>query len=483
MKIRTIRPWGAVLLAGTVLAFTVAPAHATSPGTEWMLVDQHEFDTWAPNPPSSDWMLVDQREIDDWQPYPDALGEGYWKVDSIKDRRYFLADGAHQRKLDSSTQQRASDSDGVSARIYGPDEITKRVPGEKGRDIKVPYKTYIEGSLRSITKLVRYDRWEDQDYLKPWSKHFRFKDRTRDMNVYRFEWKDPITNEALQEIDTNVEYTAWVFGASYNKGIESQGEDPGSRRVTLPSEDREELFHRFALGLSALSSATSDRAGIFKGDAGSSGKAELAGSKLREKMGANAVKASQVPLTQAELEEAQKKAEEDAKKEDPANDAPGRDSNSPDIPSPVRDINPLITLPKALSTAQQTTQTVMIGGKTNAINYFNPNQLPANISGKAAGKFALTAGAAYTINAVGTINKGGGSVSPASTWNSSLTRLQVVIFKPEGPAIRLNYTANMTLRAADYPRGSSLGFVFCDGDSVHDLNNNSGSFTVTVTTN
>lgn len=60
----------------------------------------------------------------------------------------------------------------------------------------------------------------------------------------------------------------------------------------------------------ALASANAERPSTFKGDAGSSGKATLSAAKLREQMGANAVKASEAAMTAEELEEAKRVAEE-----------------------------------------------------------------------------------------------------------------------------------------------------------------------------
>ncbi len=375
MTKKTIKPWGAALLAGTILAMAVAPAQATSPGPDWYVVNQVDFESWQPTPPGADWVLVGQRDIDEWQPFPDAPGQGYWKLAEVKDRRYFLADGAYQRKLESSVTQQATDADGIGERVYGPDEITQRTPGEKGSDIKVPYKMYVSGGTRTVTKLVRYERWEDQDYLKPWTRFFRFKDRTRSEKTFRFEWKDPITNETMKEIDPNVEYTAWVYGNPYNNGIESQGKDPANRRVALPLEDREELHTRIALGVSAIGKADADRPGSFKGDAGSGGKAALQAGKLRETMGANQVKASAIAMSPEQTEEAkrlaeeeaarqyaeeaQRKAEEEAKRKAEKEAAAKEAQNAPQDPDPKETTPAALTLDKVLGNWAST------GGKSN----------------------------------------------------------------------------------------------------------------------
>lgn len=315
MTKKSIKPWAAALLTGTMLVAAGAPAQATSPGPEWYLVSQQDFDTWQPNPPGPDWILVDQRDVDEWQPYPTAPSQGYWKLKEVRDRRYFLADGQYQRKLESSVKQHATDPDGVSDRYYGTDEIIKRTPGEEGTVIKKPYNVKVESGIRKLTQLVRYQRWEDQEYLRPWTRYFRFKDRTREVRTYRFEWKDPITNQTMREVDPNVEYTAWVYGAPYNKGIESQGKDPAQRRVSLPSEDREEVYYQIAVGASAVSNAKADRPTIFTGDSGSGSKTSLQGSKVRGTLGANQVKASEVTMTPEELEEAKRRADEEARRQ------------------------------------------------------------------------------------------------------------------------------------------------------------------------
>lgn len=66
--------------------------------------------------------------------------------------------------------------------------------------------------------------------------------------------------------------------------------------------------------VSALAEAKGDRPGVFRGDAGSGGKAALSGSKLREQMGANQVKPS-AAFTPEQLEEAKRQAEEAARQQ------------------------------------------------------------------------------------------------------------------------------------------------------------------------
>lgn len=259
-----------------------------------MLVGQRSERTWLPNPPGDDWLLIGQNVTREWVPNPDALGDGAWHLVDVRDRSYFLADGNYQHLIETSVQQKVTEPDGISDRIYDPDEILTRTPGESGTDIKVPYHSTVQGSLRVLTKLVRYDRWEDQTYLKPWTRYYLFKDRTRQENTYRFQWKDPITHETLNEIDPNVAYTAWVYGAPYRNGIESQGKDPAERRVSLPQEDREEVYHTISTGVSSLTAANAERPGTFQGDSGSGGKSALNAGKLRAKLGANQVKPSAV---------------------------------------------------------------------------------------------------------------------------------------------------------------------------------------------
>lgn len=75
----------------------------------------------------------------------------------------------------------------------------------------------------------------------------------------------------------------------------------------LPSERANEI--------AALATADGDRPTSFQGDSGSGGKSDLSASKLREKMGANEVKASSIALTAAQVEEARKKAEEQARQQ------------------------------------------------------------------------------------------------------------------------------------------------------------------------
>ena len=73
----------------------------------------------------------------------------------------------------------------------------------------------------------------------------------------------------------------------------------------LPSERANEV--------GSLAAANADRPGTFQGDSGSGGKAALVASKLREQMGANEVKASNIALTASQVEEAKRKADEQAR--------------------------------------------------------------------------------------------------------------------------------------------------------------------------
>ncbi len=67
--------------------------------------------------------------------------------------------------------------------------------------------------------------------------------------------------------------------------------------------------------VAALAAAEGDRPTSFQGDSGSGGKSDLSAAKVREKMGANEVKASSIALTAAQVEEARKIAEEQARQQ------------------------------------------------------------------------------------------------------------------------------------------------------------------------
>jgi len=67
--------------------------------------------------------------------------------------------------------------------------------------------------------------------------------------------------------------------------------------------------------LTALAAANGERPSSFQGDSGANGKVALTAAKQREQMGANQVKASNIPLTPEQIEEARRKAEEQARQE------------------------------------------------------------------------------------------------------------------------------------------------------------------------
>ncbi len=101
------------------------------------------------------------------------------------------------------------------------------------------------------------------------------------------------------------------------KLVEFAAKEPVRERY---SEDwREVLVTKLpdlrASEISSLAAASGERPSSFQGDSGSGSGSNtaLAAAKLRNQMGANAVKASEVALTAAEIEQGRKKAEEEAR--------------------------------------------------------------------------------------------------------------------------------------------------------------------------
>jgi hypothetical protein len=128
----------------------------------------------------------------------------------------------------------------------------------------------------------------------------------------------------------------------------------------------------------------------------------------------------------------------------------------------------------------QTTHRFSINGQ-DAVNYRDVNSRAAADRGFSMG---MEPGATYNINASGTINKGNGNNTPSSpqAQDQSKTRLQMQVRGPDGNVVNsFNYSPGMTIRADDYPPGSTLHGVVADGTNAAGIRDNSGRFNVSVT--
>jgi hypothetical protein len=283
----------ATILAGTMLALSVTPALAqTSPGANWI--------------------LIGQQTVSEWYADPTTNGEGKWNLIGVTDRRYFLADGNFQRILDHAIPESGRDDMGISDRVYKTEKILKRTPRDEfDRELKNPNRIYREGNLRVLTRLSRYNLWDDVDFETPWDKFYLFRDKTRALNVFRFQWTDPVVNKVLKEMDPKTEYTAWTYGTVYRNGVAESGIQPGFRTENNRYVDRDEIFSKLALGIDSLTAAAGSRSGLFSGDSGSgAAKPVLETAKVRTSMGANEAKAADVKAAEAEFDAAQASLEE-----------------------------------------------------------------------------------------------------------------------------------------------------------------------------
>lgn len=283
----------AAVLAGTMLALSVTPSLAqTSPGPGWILIGQDTVSEWYPDP-------------------TDANG-GKWNLIGVTDRRYFLADGNFSRILNHAVPESGRDNMGISDRVYKAEKILKRTPRDEfDKELKNPNRIYREGNSRVLTRLSRYSLWDDVDFETPWDKFHLFRNKNRALNVFRFQWTDPVVNKVLTQMDPVTEYTPWTYGAVYKDGIAESGIQPGFRTEKQRYVDRDEIVSKLALGVESLTAAAGSRAGLFSGDSGSGAAAPtLEAAKIRTNMGANDAKAADVKASEAEFDAAQASLEE-----------------------------------------------------------------------------------------------------------------------------------------------------------------------------
>lgn len=330
---RLKRTSAATILAGTMLACTITPALAQSPGPDWILIRSVTTNNWAPEPPGSDWVLIGQNNVNQWYADPSApfVTGGQWSLFSVNDRRYFMADGNVKRVVHDEVRHTKKIGAGITDQITSKVQETKRTSRDEFEaELKNPFNIKRVGSSRVITKLVRYKLWDDVEFDTYWNKFNLSQNQLRVVTTYRQEWMDPVVKKTIFKVEPTPADTGWQNqGSPFQDGVASSGVTPGYRAEKTRYVEREEDAARLALGATDLSAASGPRASIFAGDSGSgASKPGLQAAQVRTSLGASQVNPSEVKASEAEneaslltIEELKKRYEELLKQLTRQNDA------------------------------------------------------------------------------------------------------------------------------------------------------------------
>ncbi|MNK51495.1 hypothetical protein D3C87_704040 [compost metagenome] len=287
---------------------TVTPGKNGAQSGHWLDVSESVFRWEAPSPASAslepeappaasvpdlgpDWELAGSRKVRSWVPHPALSGGGTWQLVDFNKYRLF-----QESLVNPAPDMPASPAPDV---LLGP--IKKGRPYEESKGIERVRKGLAVHKYQTLVTVTPQTRTETT-VRKSWtlSEFTRTENRSRALRtkygLYDLSFQVPVLNYRWDVVE---------LGRSSR---EATLEPSRTSRVVelLPPERASEV--------SALAAAGGDRPGVFRGDAGSGGKASLSGSKLREQMGANHVKASDA-LTPEQLEAAKKHAEEETRKQ------------------------------------------------------------------------------------------------------------------------------------------------------------------------
>lgn len=249
----------------------------------------------VPNP-GPGWYLTNQNTVKDWVPNPDGDSGGQWRLVDVRDRTYFVENGAVSHVEDRRTRQEgAPESDGVSNRYRSNDQIIARTPGEAFKsDLQNPFHHRVEGSFWVTTKLSRFDEWEDRVVQWDWKTYVRMKAKHRDEIAYRYEWTDPVTQERLSDLDLNVQYGPWAYDAAKDDltQLAASGNATESQHIVLAPVDRELVILKVAAAApdpsAPLEAAAGSRNSTYTSDMNTnSQQVKLQGGKVRALLSAN----------------------------------------------------------------------------------------------------------------------------------------------------------------------------------------------------
>lgn len=237
-----------------------------------------------------DWELVGSRKVKTWVPHPTKPGDGKWELVDFNTYRIFQENLKNDRPdmpaPPAPQIERGPVKQGKSYEEKGEIErVRKGLLIHKYQTIyTVTPQTQTETTIHKGWKLTEFIRQEER------SRALRTK-----YGLYDITFKVPVTNYRWDLIETG------------RTSRELTLEPIRVSRVVelLPPERTSEV--------SSLAKAEANRPTVFRGDSASKGKAALSASQLRQQMGANQVKASDLALTPEELEEARRLAEEQAR--------------------------------------------------------------------------------------------------------------------------------------------------------------------------
>lgn len=233
-----------------------------------------------------DWELTGSRKVKNWVPHPTKPGSGKWELVDHNTYRVF------QENLENPAPDMPASL--PSDILLGP--VKKGKPYDEAQGVERVRKGLEIHKYQTIVNVTPQTRTETT-VRKGWtlSEFTRTENRSRALRtkygLYDISFQVPVKNYRWEVVELG-------------RSSRELTVDPlrASRVVELLPRER-------ASEVSALATAKGDRPTVFRGDAGSGGKAALSGSKLREQMGANQVKPS-AALTPEQLEEAKRQAEE-----------------------------------------------------------------------------------------------------------------------------------------------------------------------------
>jgi hypothetical protein len=233
-----------------------------------------------------DWELVGSRKVKNWVPHPTKPGSGKWELVDYNTYRIF-----QENLLNPAPGMPATPQPDI---LKGP--VKKGKPFDDKQGIERVRKGLLVHKFQTIVNVTPQTQTETT-VSKGWtlSEFTRVETRSRALRtkygLYDISFQVPVTNYRWDEIEIGRSQRELTL-------------DPirVSRVVELLPPDR-------TSEISSLAKADGDRPGSFRGDAGSEGKASLSASKLRQQMGANQVKASEIALTPEQIEEARQQAE------------------------------------------------------------------------------------------------------------------------------------------------------------------------------
>ncbi len=236
------------------------------------------------------WELVGSRKVKNWVPHPTKPGSGKWELADYNTYRIFQENLANPAPAMPAPPQADIQK--------GP--VSKGKPFDEAKDIARVRKGLLVHKFQTIVNVTPQTQTETT-INKGWTRleFTQVETRSRALRtkygLYDISFQVPVTNYRWDEIEIGRSQRELTL-------------DPirVSRVVELLPPDR-------TSEVSALSAADGDRPGSFRGDAGSEGKASLNASKLRQQMGANQVKASEIALTPEQIEEARQKSEAEAR--------------------------------------------------------------------------------------------------------------------------------------------------------------------------